>query len=261
MDSVRQDRIKSDDIIPDGMNPVTGYIHSFQSLGAVDGPGLRFVVFMQGCPLRCGYCHNPDTWAMPQAAPGCHCLTAGETVARIMRYRPYIKNGGVTVSGGEALMQPEFVRELFALLKQEGIHTALDTSGVGDLDKAAGVLEYTDLVLADLKAGDERSYRELCGASMEQVLSFLRLTESMAVPLWIRHVVVPGFNDSEACIRKIARLSASFKNLEKLELLPFKKICMTKYEQMGLEFPFKDFEACSPPDIRRLEMIVASELT
>ena len=259
MDSVRQDRIKSDDIKPDGMNPVTGYIHSFQSLGAVDGPGLRFVVFMQGCPLRCGYCHNPDTWAMPQAAPGCHCLTAGETVARIMRYRPYIKNGGVTVSGGEALMQPEFVRELFALLKQEGIHTALDTSGVVIWISGRRTGIYRPL-LADLKPemrGHTGAVRRVYGAGAFVPASD-RIDGRSALDTSCRST---GFNDSEACIRKIARLSASFKNLEKLELLPFKKICMTKYEQMGLEFPFKDFEACSPPDIRRLEMIVASELT
>ena len=240
---------------------VVGYIHSFQSLGAVDGPGLRFVVFMQGCPLRCAYCHNPDTWALPGQAPDCQCLTPEETLQRILRYRPYIKNGGVTVSGGEALMQPDFVRELFGLLKQEGIHTALDTSGVGDLKAAAQVLKYTDLVLADLKACDDAAYKKLCGASMDQVLAFLRLTEAMDVPLWIRHVVVPGFNDSEDRIRRIARISASFKNFRKLELLPFKKICMTKYAQMGLEFPMKDYEACSPEQIRALEMAVASEVT
>lgn len=234
--------------------PPVGYIHSFQSLGAVDGPGLRFVVFMQGCPLRCAYCHNPDTWAF--AAPACMCCTPQETVQRILRYKAYIKNGGVTVSGGEALMQPEFVAELFRLLKAEGLHTALDTSCVGDLTKAREVLRYTDLVLADLKFSDPLDYKQYCGADMDRVLEFLHLTQTLGIPLWIRHVVVPGLTDSPENIRKIGRISASFSNLEKVELLPFKKICMSKYEQMGIEFPLKDHEACSPEKIRELEKLI-----
>lgn len=236
------------------MAGVIGYIHSFQSLGAVDGPGVRFVVFMQGCPLRCAYCHNPDTWAYPEAMSArMSAFTVPQVVERILRYKPYIKNGGVTVSGGEALMQPEFVRELFEALKREGLHTALDTSGIGNIRRAGDVLEVTDLVLADLKFATPGDYKKYCGASMEQVMDFLRLTEQMNVPLWIRHVVVPGLNDTPESIQKIGQLSRSFKNLEKIELLPFKKICMNKYEQMGIEFPLKDYEACSEAAIQQLE--------
>ena len=243
------------------MSGTKGYVHSFQSLGAVDGPGLRFVVFLQGCPLRCAYCHNPDTWALPLAASGCKAYTPKETVEKILRYRAYIKKGGVTVSGGEALMQPEFVAELFKLLKAEGIHTALDTSGIGNLKAAAGVLEFTDLVLADLKFSTPEAYTLYCGADMAKVLQFLRLTEEMSVPLWIRHVVVPGLNDAPECIREIGRISASFRNLEKVELLPFRKICISKYEQMGLDFPLKDYEACTQEKISELERIIEAELT
>lgn len=241
---------------------VQGWIHSFQSLGAVDGPGVRFVVFMQGCPLRCAYCHNPDTWAVPEAMSdqpdavlrdNSTAYTPEEVVKKILRFKPYIKNGGVTVSGGEALLQPEFVTELFRLLKQEGLHTALDTSGIGDLKKARQVLEYTDLVLADLKFSDAGSYAKYCGASMDRVLEFLRLTEAMEVSVWIRHVVVPGLNDDPDQIREIGRISRSLGNLEKIELLPFKKICMSKYEAMGIEFPLKDYEACSAAKIAELE--------
>lgn len=238
---------------------IAGYIHSFQSLGAVDGPGLRFVVFMQGCPLRCGYCHNPDTWAFHENAPDCKCYTEKEVVEKILRYKSYIKNGGVTVSGGEALMQPEFVAALFETLKKEGIHTALDTSGAGDLKKAENVLKYTDLVLADLKFSNENDYKQYCSASMDHVMGFLKLTEKMQIPLWIRHVVVPGLNDQRDSILKIVSLAKSFKNLEKIELLPFKKICMSKYEQMGIEFAFKDFEACTEEKIKELEQLVMLE--
>lgn len=241
---------------------VQGWIHSFQSLGAVDGPGVRFVVFMQGCPLRCAYCHNPDTWAMPKSLSGqpegnlqdnSTAYTPEEVVEKILRFKPYIKNGGVTVSGGEALLQPEFVAELFRLLKQQGLHTALDTSGIGDLKKARRVLEFTDLVLADLKFCDAASYARYCGASMDRVLEFLRLTEAMEIPVWIRHVVVPGLNDGPEQIREIGRISRSLRNLEKIELLPFKKICMSKYEAMGIDFPLKAYEACSGSRIAELE--------
>lgn len=245
--------------------PVCGFVHSFQSLGAVDGPGVRFVVFLQGCPLRCAYCHNPDTWAFPEAMaagyggsvlPGrdaAAAYTPEEVAGKILRFKPYIKNGGVTVSGGEALMQPEFVSELFQRLQAQGLHTALDTSGIGDLKKAADVLKYTNLVLADLKFSDAESYKKYCGADMDQVLAFLDLTQAMQVPLWIRHVVVPGLNDTLDCIRKIGQISHSYTNLEKIELLPFKKICMSKYEEMGIEFPLKNYEACSSERILELE--------
>ncbi|BDF33454.1 pyruvate formate-lyase-activating enzyme [Lachnospiraceae bacterium] len=202
-------------------------------MGAVDGPGLRFVVFMQGCPLRCAYCHNPDTWE-----PDAGIEYAAEQVAeKIRRYLPYLKNGGVTVTGGEPLMQPEFVTELFCILKEEGIHTALDTSGVGDLQKAERVLEYTDLVLADVKFLTAEDYIYYCKADIQKVIAFLDLVKKKNIPLWIRRVVVPGINDTKEHMIKLVDFLEAYPNVEKIELLPFRKLCLEKYETMGIPFP------------------------
>jgi pyruvate formate lyase activating enzyme len=231
---------------------MNGKIHSFQSLGAVDGPGLRTVVFMQGCPLRCAYCHNPDTWDTHGKE-----YSANEVFEKIMRYKPYIaKNGGVTLSGGEPLLQYEFVTELFRLLRGEGIHTALDTSGVGDLAGASAVLQYTDLVLCDLKFPTESGYLQYCKGSMKPVLEFLKLTEEMRVPLWIRHVVVPSLTDSQESILQIASLAKQFSNVQKLELLPFRKICSAKYSALGIPFPMENYEECSQSKIQSLYKLI-----
>lgn len=225
-------------------------INSFQSMGAVDGPGIRSVVFLQGCPLRCAYCHNPETWKLDSGDE----YRVDEVMEKILRFRPYFEGGGgVTVSGGEPLMQPEFVSGLFRRLKAEGIHTALDTSGIGAGagsgsscgEGTEGVLKYTDLVLCDLKFPTEEGYREYCGGSLETVLSFLELTEKLRIPLWIRHVVVPGLTDSPESVKNIAGLANRYANLEKLELLPFKKLCVPKYEALGIPFPLQDCGECT----------------
>ena len=216
---------------------MTGNIHSIQSLGAVDGPGVRCVVFMQGCPLRCAYCHNPDTWSPEGGTP----TTVDELARRALRFRPYWKNGGgVTVSGGEPLLQADFVAEFFERLHQEGVHTALDTSGVGRLDAAERVLKNTDLVLCDIKFMTSEDYRRYCRADMANVEGFLSLTAEKNVPLWIRHVVVPGLTDAPEHLRRVKAKAQSYPNFEKLEFLPFHKLCMEKYERMGIEFPLKD---------------------
>ena len=216
---------------------MTGNIHSIQSLGAVDGPGVRCVVFMQGCPLRCAYCHNPDTWSPEGGTP----TTVDELARRVLRFKPYWKNGGgVTVSGGEPLLQADFVAEFFERLHKEGVHTALDTSGVGRLDAAERVLKNTDLVLCDIKFLTSEDYRRYCRADMANVEGFLSLTAEKNVPLWIRHVVVPGLTDAPEHLRRVKAKAQSYPNFEKLEFLPFHKLCMEKYERMGIEFPLKD---------------------
>ena len=216
---------------------MTGNIHSIQSLGAVDGPGVRCVVFMQGCPLRCAYCHNPDTWSPEGGTP----TTVDELTRRVLRFRPYWKNGGgVTVSGGEPLLQADFVAEFFERLHQEGVHTALDTSGVGRLDAAERVLKNTDLVLCDIKFLTSEDYRRYCRADMANVEGFLSLTAEKNVPLWIRHVVVPSLTDAPEHLRRVKAKAQSYPNFEQLEFLPFHKLCMEKYERMGIEFPLKD---------------------
>lgn len=234
---------------------MTGRVHSFQSMGAVDGPGVRFVVFLQGCPLRCAYCHNPDSWN-PQ---GGEAFTPEAVCEKILHYRPYLRRGGVTVSGGEPLMQAPFVAALFRLLHEQGLHTALDTSGIGNSEEAREVLAETDLVLCDLKFADAEAYRTHCGASLEQVLRFLKLTQAMAAPLWVRHVVVPGLTDQPEQARGIARIAGQFDNLQKLELLPFRKLCAEKYERLGIPFPLKDTPELGEEAIQALYELLQRE--
>lgn len=227
-----------------------GRVHSVQSLGAVDGPGVRYVVFLQGCPLRCAYCHNPDTWDFAGGTQ----REAAELVKEICRFKPYFgTKGGVTVSGGEPLQQAPFVEELFRLLHEEGVHTALDTSGVGDLEAARRVLEHTDLVLADLKFATSEEYKTYCKADMAKVLAFYQLVSEMKMPLWVRHVVVPGINDTLEDMGKIKALAESFPTLEKIEWLPFHNLCLEKYQQMDIPFPLEGTENM---DDRRLEELI-----
>ncbi|MDD4356130.1 MAG: pyruvate formate-lyase-activating protein [Smithellaceae bacterium] len=219
---------------------IRGRINQFQSLGTVDGPGLRYVVFMQGCPLRCIYCHNPETWNRG----GGESYTVDEVLEKILRCRAYL-SGGVTVSGGEPLLQSPFVTELFTRLQQEGLHTALDTSGIGDMTCAEALLSVTDLVLCDLKLATAADYLNYTGGRLEQVLAFLSLTEKKRIPLWIRHVVVPGLTADPAYIGEIRRLASRYSNLEKIELLPFRKLCAAKYETLGIPFPLAGTPECS----------------
>lgn len=227
-----------------------GRVHSIQSLGAVDGPGVRYVVFLQGCPLRCAYCHNPDTWDFS----GGQEREAAELVQEICQYKMYFGDkGGVTVSGGEPLLQPAFVGELFRLLHGEGIHTALDTSGVwADWDGACLVLDHTDLVLGDLKFTTPEEYRLHCKADMEKPLAFYRLAEERGIPLWVRHVVVPGLNDSLEDMGKIKVLAESFSNLEKIEWLPFHNLCVEKYQSLGIPFPLAGTDNMDEEALQRL---------
>ena len=221
---------------------MTGKIHSIQSLGTVDGPGVRTVVFMQGCPLRCGYCHNPDTWD-PNAG---ETADTAEVFAKIKRFRPYFgPEGGVTVSGGEALLQPDFVRELFTLCKNEGIHTALDTSGCLWNEQVESLLDVTDLALLDIKMTTDADYREYIGCSLEKPLFFLHKLEEKGIPAWIRHVVVPGLTDAPENIRRLRELLKGFSCIQKVEFLPFHKICVPKYEKLGIPFPFDRFPAAT----------------
>ncbi len=234
-----------------------GRIHSFQSLGAVDGPGIRYVIFMQGCTLRCAYCHNPDTWNTKTGEE----YSVDEVLAKIMRYKPYFgANGGVTVSGGEPLLQWEFVSGLFRRLHEIGVHTALDTAGIGNLAGAREVLLHTDLVLCDLKFSTEADYLHYCKGSINTVISFLKLTETMDVPLWIRHVIVPKLTDSEENILRISSISAQFSNLQKLQLLPFKKMCLSKYNALGINFPLGNYDECPDSGIEKLSKLAEDYL-
>ncbi len=216
---------------------MTGRIHSFQSLGTVDGPGVRCVVFMQGCPLRCICCHNPDTWDFS----GGEEVESDALVKKILRFSPYISGkGGVTVSGGEPLMQAKFVTDLFVKLRQAGIHTALDTSGCIFNNDVARLLEHTDLVLLDHKYADKASYKENTGADIEAVERFLTELDKRNIDTWFRRVIIPGKSDDEATIKQLNELAQSFPCVKKIELLPFRKLCIEKYEALGIPFPLAD---------------------
>ena len=226
-----------------------GRVSSLQSLGTVDGPGLRYVIFLQGCPLRCVYCHNPETWD----PAGGREYAPEELVEKVLRCRAYFgEQGGVTVSGGEPLLQAPFVAELFRQLKEAGIHTALDTSGAGDLQQAAQVLDWTDLVLLDLKFPDEAGYRRYCRGSWAQTQAFAALAGEKRVPLWVRHVVVPGLNDSLEDLRAIKAQAESLPGFQKLEWLPFHNMCLEKYQQLGLPFPLEGTPAMEDQNLAHL---------
>ena len=212
-----------------------GRIHSFQSLGTLDGPGVRFVVFMQGCNLRCGCCHNPDTWDMKEGSD----FTPEEVVAKAVRYKEYFKkDGGITVSGGEPLLQPEFVRKLFRLCHAEGINTCLDTSGSILNDAVKAALEETDRVLLDIKYTEDKLYREHVGCGIESVISFLSYLEEKRIPVTLRQVIIPTLNDTEENILALKATAKKYNCVDKIELLPFRKICQVKYDKMEREFPF-----------------------
>ncbi len=214
-----------------------GYIHSFQSLGAIDGPGIRFVVFMQGCNLRCGCCHNPDTWKMNEGTE----YTATEVIEKVIRYKSYFgKDGGITVSGGESLLQAEFVCELFELCHKEGINTCLDTSGSLMNEEIRSLLAVTDRVLLDMKYTENRLYEKHVGCEMQAVTDFLEYLNQKKIPVTLRQVIIPTLNDNKENILKLKNIAETHGCIDKTELLAFKKICQVKYDKMGITFPFAD---------------------
>lgn len=214
-----------------------GRIHSFQSLGTVDGPGVRSVIFMQGCPLRCACCHNPDTWDFNAGEE----MSVDALIKKILRYKTYYgSEGGVTVSGGEPLIQAEFLLELFRELKLNGIHVALDTSGCILNETVKELLKFCDLVLLDFKYTNEDDYLKHTKMEMKKAEEFLEYLQKIKKPTWIRHVVIPSLNDNDDSLQKIFELREQYSCIEKIELLPFRKLCLEKYENMGIEFPLKN---------------------
>lgn len=239
------------------MSAQTGKIHSFQTFGTLDGPGIRFVLFMQGCPLRCPYCHNPDTWDIA----GGKSYTVDEVVTMVLRYKDYYGvNGGITVSGGEALLQADFVCELFTELKKHGIHTALDTSGCIMNCKVKSLLDVTDLVLLDIKMNTDRDYKSYIGTSINEVTLFLDELCRRNTSTWIRQVIVKGFNDSDEHAAELKELIKPYGCITKLELLPFRKLCREKYKEMGIPFPFDKYPESDPDEVRRLERIAGEDV-
>ena len=215
---------------------MTGQVHSIQSLGTLDGPGLRFVVFLQGCNLRCKCCHNPDTWDVQSEKQ----FTPEEIVEKALHYKEYFgKKGGVTISGGEPLLQAEFVYEVFKLCHKKGINTCLDTSGSILNDNIKKLLTDTDRVLLDIKYTENDLYEQNVGCSLEKPMNFLYYLNEQKIPTTIRQVIIPTLNDNENNIQKLNEIVEKHSCVDKVELLPFKKICQTKYDNMKIEFPFE----------------------
>ncbi len=239
---------------------MVGFVHSTESLGLVDGPGIRSVVFLQGCRLRCLYCHNPDTWELQRDGTE---QDSTEIVKKLLRFRDYYgETGGVTLSGGEPLLQSEFAYEVFRGLKEYKIHTCLDTSGVGNIndpqyeEKIKKLLSVTDLVLLDIKHTDPEEYKKLTGRSLEDFNVFLNLLRQTDIPVWIRQVIVPDITDSEEYILKLREYLKGIKNIERIELLPYHTLGVSKYEKLNIPYPLKDAPPFKKEDIVKLENIL-----
>lgn len=237
---------------------MTGHVHSIQSLGTLDGPGVRFVVFLQGCNLRCGCCHNPDTWATSGGTE----YTPEEIVAKAERYRTYFgESGGITFSGGEPLLQSDFVRAVFSLCKEKGIHTCLDTSGSIINDSVKALLKVTDRVLLDYKYTTDALYKEYVGCSQATVDTFLAYLQDKNIPVTLRQVVIPTLNDTAENIYALASVANAHPCIDKVELLPFRKICTVKYENMQIPFRFADIPQPTKESMEQLEAKLRKEAT
>ena len=232
---------------------ITGRVHSFESFSTVDGPGVRFVIFLQGCPLRCKYCHNRDTQDVNLG----EIYTVDEVVEKVLNYKEYIaENGGVTISGGEPLIQLDFVIEIFKKLKEHNIHTTLDTSGFIDVDKLNDLLDYTDLVLLDLKQMDDDSHKDLIGVSNEKILKFAKHLSDNNIPMWIRHVLVPGHTDNEEHLIRLKEFIQTLNSVEKVEVLGYHTMGKDKWELLGEAYPLEGVPEASEQDVLKAEEIL-----
>ena len=230
-----------------------GYVHSLESFGSVDGPGVRYVIFLSGCAMRCQFCHNPDTWNMKEG----QVTTADELLNKALRYKGYWGNkGGITVSGGEPLLQMDFLTELFRKAKQAGIHTTLDTSANPYTEKEPWhskwleLMKYTDLVLLDIKQIDEKEHIKLTGHTNRNILAMAQELSDMGKPAWIRHVLVPGGSDKDEFLHRLADFIHTLKNVERVEVLPYHTLGTFKWEKLGIPYPL---EGVKPPTQERID--------
>lgn len=225
---------------------MTGYIHSKESFGTVDGPGIRYVVFMQGCPLRCIYCHNPDTWQTGAGTP----VTADEIIDEFNKNRPFYKKGGITVTGGEPLLQIDFLIELFEKAKAENIHTCIDTSGVvyapenpDIINKLDRLMALTDLVMLDIKHIDDAKHRSITGVSNNNILAFAKYLENKNVPLWVRHIIIEGHTDTPDDLIALGKFIGKLRNLRALDVLPYHTMGVNKYKELNIPYPLEGTQA------------------
>lgn len=223
-----------------------GYIHSQETFGTVDGPGIRFVLFLQGCPMRCKFCHNPDTWEMNVGTR----MEPREVIEAYKKNRSFYQKGGITLTGGEPLLQIDFVLELFKMAKEEAIHTCIDTSGItynpqntSYMAKLNELMQYTDLVMLDIKHINAVVHRELTAQDNTNILAFARYLEEKNIPLWIRHVVVPTITDNKEELKELGRFIGTLKNLKALDVLPYHTMGISKYKELGMEYPLEGIEA------------------
>jgi pyruvate formate lyase activating enzyme len=231
-----------------------GRIHSIETFGSVDGPGVRFVVFFQGCPMRCLYCHNPDTQE-PQEG---ELLTADAILERMLRNRPFYKSGGLTATGGEPMLQLDFLIELFELAKQENIHTCLDTSGVmfnpddsERMEKIDRLIKSTDLVMLDIKHIDDEEHKKLTGHSNKNILAFAKYLNKNNVQMRVRHVIVPKITDDKNELISLGKFLKGFSNIEKIETLPYHTLGKSKYDNLGMDYPLGDTEQLTEKDAQK----------
>ncbi len=235
---------------------IYGNIHSIETFGTVDGPGIRFVIFMQGCPMRCKYCHNPDTWEYYENKK----MTIDEIMRQYDSVKEFLKNGGITVTGGEPLVQIKFVTELFKAAKQKKIHTALDTSGIifnkEKTKEIDNLLKYTDLILLDIKHIDEAEHKKLTKYSNKPVLDFAKYLSEKNIPVWIRHVVIPSVTYDEKYLKELGGFLASLNNIKALDILPYHNMAVSKYENLGIEYPLKNIPPASKNQAMKAREII-----
>lgn len=233
------------------MQEILGNISSIET-GFVDGPGVRVVVYLQGCPLRCLYCHNPETWNNNQIK---NQMSPSEIIEKIKRYNSYITpNGGVTFSGGEPLMQSEFLLQVLKLCKQKGYHTALDTSGVGE--NYEELLNYVDLVILDVKATNQNEYTNITGLKMDMFNNFLITVQKKNIPLWIRQVIVPNINDTKQNIINLKNFVSKLNNVQKVELLPYHDLAKSKYQKLGINYRLKETPPMDKQKLKELQKLL-----
>ena len=238
---------------------MNGFIHSTESFGTVDGPGVRFVVFLQGCPMRCQYCHNPDTWKMNAGS----VRSAQSILQEYDRNKAFYSKGGITVTGGEALMQIDFLLELFTLAKAKDIHTCLDTSGVtyrpgtsSYNEKLDALMAVTDLVMLDIKHMDPEAHKTLTGHDNAGILAFARYLAEKNVPVWIRHVVVPGITDDPAQLTKLGAFLGTLPNVKALDVLPYHIMGVSKYKELGIPYPLEGVEPATQKQAKDAKQII-----
>lgn len=236
-----------------------GRIHSLQSFGTVDGPGVRYVVFLQGCPMRCAYCHNPDTWAVNAGEE----YDAEYIIEQYHRNEGFYRDGGITVTGGEPLLQIDFLLELFELAKKSNIHTCIDTSGItykpgNDIynEKLDKLMTMTDLVMLDIKHIDPEKHKELTGQPNDGILAFAEYLSEKNVPVWIRHVVVPGITDDDEYLKKLGYFIGGLKNLKALDVLPYHDMAKPKYENLGMDYKLKDVPPMEKAKALELKQVI-----